>query len=49
MQERFGIDAPAWQWSTHDYAPLDRLPYIGRLRRSDSRVLIATGFAKCGV
>jgi glycine/D-amino acid oxidase-like deaminating enzyme/nitrite reductase/ring-hydroxylating ferredoxin subunit len=36
-------------WSTHDYVPLDQLPYIGRLRRSDERLLVATGFAKWGL
>ncbi|HUQ23153.1 MAG TPA: FAD-dependent oxidoreductase [Gaiellaceae bacterium] len=49
MHERFGVEAPAWHWSTHDYAPLDRLPYIGRLRRNDGRVLVATGFSKWGM
>jgi glycine/D-amino acid oxidase-like deaminating enzyme/nitrite reductase/ring-hydroxylating ferredoxin subunit len=49
LQERFGLDAAAWKWSTHDYMPLDKLPYIGRLRRSDERVLIATGYAKWGM
>ena len=49
MHERFGIDAPPWHWSTHDYVPLDHLPYIGRLRRGDDRVLVATGFAKWGM
>jgi glycine/D-amino acid oxidase-like deaminating enzyme/nitrite reductase/ring-hydroxylating ferredoxin subunit len=47
-RERFGTD-PEWQWSAHDYTPLDRLPYIGRLRRGDDRVLTATGFAKWGL
>ena len=29
--------------------PPDRLPYIGRLRRTDDRLLVATGFAKWGL
>ena len=49
MRERFGIEEPRWQWSTHDYVPLDHLPYIGGLRRGDDRVLVATGFAKWGM
>jgi nitrite reductase/ring-hydroxylating ferredoxin subunit len=49
LQERFGVAAAEWRWSTHDYTPLDRLPYIGRLRRGDERVLVATGFAKWGM
>ncbi len=49
LHERFGLEAPQWRWSTHDYVPLDGLPYIGRLRLTDDRVLIATGYAKWGM
>lgn len=43
FRERFA-DAPIdFRWSTHDYVPVDRLPYIGRLTRRDDRVLVATG------
>ena len=49
MGERFGLGEAEYRWSTHDYAPVDRLPYIGRLRRGDPRVLVATGFAKWGM
>jgi glycine/D-amino acid oxidase-like deaminating enzyme/nitrite reductase/ring-hydroxylating ferredoxin subunit len=49
MQERFHTPAASHHWSTHDYVPLDKLPYIGRLRRHDDRVLVATGFAKWGM
>ena len=49
MDERFGVPSAEYRWSTHDYMPVDRLPYIGRLRRGDDRVLIATGFAKWGM
>ena len=38
-----------YRWSTHDYVPLDKLPYIGRLRRGDDRLYVATGFAKWGM
>jgi glycine/D-amino acid oxidase-like deaminating enzyme/nitrite reductase/ring-hydroxylating ferredoxin subunit len=47
--EHFGLATVEHRWSTHDYAPLDRLPYIGRLRRREGRVLVATGFAKWGL
>jgi glycine/D-amino acid oxidase-like deaminating enzyme/nitrite reductase/ring-hydroxylating ferredoxin subunit len=49
LEDRFGVDAAEWKWSTHDYIPLDGLPYIGRLSRSDERVLVATGYAKWGM
>jgi nitrite reductase/ring-hydroxylating ferredoxin subunit len=48
LQERFGA-AAEYRWSTHDYVPLDGLPYIGRLLPGDGRVLVATGFAKWGM
>jgi nitrite reductase/ring-hydroxylating ferredoxin subunit len=48
LAERFDAHAE-FRWSTHDYMPVDRLPYIGRLRRGDDRVLVATGFAKWGL
>jgi glycine/D-amino acid oxidase-like deaminating enzyme/nitrite reductase/ring-hydroxylating ferredoxin subunit len=49
MQERFGVEQAEYHWSTHDYAPLDGLPYIGKLRPGDDGVLVATGFAKWGM
>ena len=49
MRERFGGAEPTYRWSTHDFVPVDRLPYIGRLRRRDERILVATGYAKWGM
>ena len=49
MQERFGVPRAEFRWSTHDYEPVDKLPYIGRLRRGDEKVLVATGYAKWGM
>jgi nitrite reductase/ring-hydroxylating ferredoxin subunit len=48
LADRFATSATHW-WSTHDYLPVDKLPYIGRLRRDDERILVATGFAKWGM
>ena len=48
-RERFGVDAVEFRWSTHDYSPVDKLPYIGRLMRGEDRVYVATGFAKWGM
>lgn len=48
LADRFGATAE-YRWSTHDFSPLDKLPYIGRLRRGDDRLLVATGFAKWGM
>jgi Rieske Fe-S protein len=49
LHDRFDSGEVEHRWSTHDFVPLDQLPYIGRLRRSDERLLIATGFAKWGL
>jgi glycine/D-amino acid oxidase-like deaminating enzyme/nitrite reductase/ring-hydroxylating ferredoxin subunit len=49
LSERFDVPAAEYHWSTHDYKPLDKLPYIGRLRRGDDRIYVATGFAKWGM
>jgi glycine/D-amino acid oxidase-like deaminating enzyme/nitrite reductase/ring-hydroxylating ferredoxin subunit len=49
LRERFGVSGAEYHWSTHDYVPVDRLPYIGRLSRSDDHVYVAVGFAKWGL
>jgi glycine/D-amino acid oxidase-like deaminating enzyme/nitrite reductase/ring-hydroxylating ferredoxin subunit len=49
LNDRFDSGEVVHRWSTHDFVPLDQLPYVGRLRRSDERLLIATGFAKWGL
>ena len=49
LYERFGIDSAEYRWSTQDYTQLDRMPYIGRLRRGAKHVYVATGFAKWGL
>ena len=48
LRERFG-GTPEHRWSAHDFRPVDQLPYVGRLRRRDPHVYVATGFAKWGL
>jgi glycine/D-amino acid oxidase-like deaminating enzyme/nitrite reductase/ring-hydroxylating ferredoxin subunit len=38
-----------FRWSTQDYMSLDRVPYIGRLRRGSRHITTATGFNKWGM
>jgi glycine/D-amino acid oxidase-like deaminating enzyme/nitrite reductase/ring-hydroxylating ferredoxin subunit len=38
-----------YRWSTQDYMSVDRVPYVGRLRRTRPHVLAATGFTKWGM
>ena len=47
--ERFAVRSVDYRWSTQDHMPVDRLPYIGRLRRASDRVYVATGFQKWGM
>jgi glycine/D-amino acid oxidase-like deaminating enzyme/nitrite reductase/ring-hydroxylating ferredoxin subunit len=49
FSERFEVDRVQHRWSTHDYTPLDGIPYIGRLGRRSGRIYVATGFAKWGL
>jgi glycine/D-amino acid oxidase-like deaminating enzyme/nitrite reductase/ring-hydroxylating ferredoxin subunit len=48
LRERFGGE-PEYRWSAHDFRPVDQLPYVGRLRRRDQHIYVATGFAKWGL
>jgi glycine/D-amino acid oxidase-like deaminating enzyme/nitrite reductase/ring-hydroxylating ferredoxin subunit len=38
-----------YRWSTQDYLPVDRVPYVGRLSRRSEHVFVATGFQKWGM
>jgi glycine/D-amino acid oxidase-like deaminating enzyme/nitrite reductase/ring-hydroxylating ferredoxin subunit len=49
MRERFDLGGAEYHWSTHDYIPVDKLPYVGRLRRGVDNIYVATGFAKWGL
>ena len=45
----FGTSDFRYRWSTQDYMPVDKVPYIGRLTRTNVRVDVATGFNKWGM
>ena len=36
-------------WSTQDYLSVDKVPYVGQLRRRSRHVFVATGFGKWGM
>ena len=48
-RERFPGASIDYRWSSHDYLPVDGVPYIGKLRRRTDHVFVATGFAKWGL
>ncbi|MCC3377400.1 FAD-dependent oxidoreductase [Cohnella sp. REN36] len=52
--EAFAADALGareirYRWSTHDFATLDNLPYIGQATPGSERLFVATGFRKWGM
>jgi glycine/D-amino acid oxidase-like deaminating enzyme/nitrite reductase/ring-hydroxylating ferredoxin subunit len=48
-RDRFAVRAVEYRWSTQDHMTVDRVPYIGRLRRGSERLYVATGFNKWGM
>jgi glycine/D-amino acid oxidase-like deaminating enzyme/nitrite reductase/ring-hydroxylating ferredoxin subunit len=48
-QKRFKVKEIVFEWSSQDYMPADRLPYIGYLHPFTRRVYVATGFGKWGM
>lgn len=48
-QEHFDVGPAAYSWSAHDYVPVDRLPYVGKLPFGGGRVWTATGYQKWGM
>ena len=48
-RSRFDVEEIEQRWSAQDYVTVDGLPYVGRLRRNEERVLVATGFRKWGM
>jgi len=48
-RDRFSDVELVHRWSTQDYISIDKVPYIGRLRRTTDNVHVATGFGKWGM
>ncbi|MCU4927050.1 FAD-dependent oxidoreductase [Halobacteria archaeon AArc-dxtr1] len=48
-RERFPVDEIAYRWSTQDYKPVDKVPFIGRAGAGARNVLVATGFRGWGM
>jgi glycine/D-amino acid oxidase-like deaminating enzyme len=47
--ERFALRQHSYDWSTQDVFTVDDLPFIGRYRKDDARILTATGFRGWGM
>ncbi|MCL1632069.1 FAD-dependent oxidoreductase [Sporolactobacillus sp. CPB3-1] len=48
-REQFGTSKIIARWSAQDYTTLDKIPYIGRLAKNNSNILVAVGFRKWGM
>ncbi len=48
-RERFPVDEIAYRWSTQDYTPNDKVPFIGRAGPGTANVFVATGFRGWGM
>ncbi|WP_101842275.1 FAD-dependent oxidoreductase [Halobacillus sp. Marseille-P3879] len=45
----FGIKSKLFQWSAQDLTTLDKVPYIGPIRKDSKHIFLATGFRKWGM
>jgi glycine/D-amino acid oxidase-like deaminating enzyme/nitrite reductase/ring-hydroxylating ferredoxin subunit len=48
-RERFAVDSFEFRWATQDNFSVDRVPYVGRIRRGSEHVFAATGFSGWGM
>lgn len=48
-KEQFSINDIQYRWSAQDLTTLDKMPYIGRITKSEHNVLVATGYRKWGM
>ena len=48
-RERFDVESVEYRWSTHDYYPVDRVPFVGRLGPGTEHVYVGTGFKGWGM
>lgn len=49
ISSRFTVESFEYYWSTQDYFPVDRIPYIGRLHEDSEHLYGATGFQGWGL
>ena len=48
-KKSFNAAEPVYEWSSQDLFTLDGLPYIGPITERNSKIYVATGFAKWGM
>ena len=48
-RREFGVESYRYRWSTQDNVSIDKVPFIGRLRRGSQNLFVATGYGKWGM
>lgn len=48
-RENFSVTSFRYRWSTQDNVSIDKVPFIGSLRRTSKNLFVATGFGKWGM
>jgi glycine/D-amino acid oxidase-like deaminating enzyme/nitrite reductase/ring-hydroxylating ferredoxin subunit len=48
-REHFDVESVEYRWSTMDYYPVDRVPFIGRIDPLSDHVYVGTGFKGWGM
>ncbi|MBZ6496633.1 FAD-dependent oxidoreductase [Natrinema longum] len=48
-REHFDVESIEYRWSTMDYSPVDRVPFIGRIDPLSAHVYVGTGFEGWGM
>ncbi|WP_254766123.1 FAD-dependent oxidoreductase [Salinilacihabitans rarus] len=48
-REKFAVEEIEYRWSTMDYTPVDRVPFVGRIGPRSAGVYVATGFKGWGM
>jgi glycine/D-amino acid oxidase-like deaminating enzyme/nitrite reductase/ring-hydroxylating ferredoxin subunit len=48
-REHFPVESIRYRWSSHDYVPVDGVPFIGQLGPGTDNVYAGVGFAKWGM
>jgi Rieske Fe-S protein len=48
-RQHFDVRSVRYRWSTQDNVSIDKVPFIGRLRRTSHHTFVATGYGKWGM
>jgi len=48
-RQHFDVESVEYRWSTHDYYPVDRVPYVGQIGPGTEHVYVGTGFKGWGM